>query len=242
MTDAFDELEVKLRRAVRGADNVRPLRSSHGWRRSTMLALAAALLVSGAAIAATSLLSSGSPVPFQRGAPIAGRAQGAPIPVTVKLLADDIPDPGDGPRGGCATGRPTVSTRASRSAASTPGSSARSAPARCSTSCNSASPRARSEAASRSTATATPSRQSTPTPSVAPSRHRVPPASCGWGRRLVAQMAASHAAPPPTAPSTSACSGRTPRASPIGLVVRTTRRHRWAASAPTSWSRSASSP
>jgi hypothetical protein len=58
----------------------------------------AAVTVTGAASwAATSLLSSGSPVPFERGAPIAGQAQGAPIPGTVKLLADDVADPDGGP-------------------------------------------------------------------------------------------------------------------------------------------------
>jgi hypothetical protein len=69
------------------------------WRGRT-LAIAILALAAGAGAAswaATTLLSSGSPVPFARGAPIAGRAQGAPIPGTVKLLADDVPDPGGGP-------------------------------------------------------------------------------------------------------------------------------------------------
>lgn len=58
-----------------------------------------ALGVSGsaAAWAANALLSSGTPIAFQRGAPIAGRADGAPIPATVKLLVDDVADPGGGP-------------------------------------------------------------------------------------------------------------------------------------------------
>ncbi len=72
------------------------------WRGRT---LAVAILVvgagaGGASWAATSLLSSGSAVAFERGAPIAGRAQGAPIPGTVRLLADDIADPGGGPAWG----------------------------------------------------------------------------------------------------------------------------------------------
>jgi hypothetical protein len=69
------------------------------WRRRTLaVTVLAAVTVTGAASwAATSLLSSGSPVPFQRGAPIAGQAQGAPIAGTVKLLADNVADPDGGP-------------------------------------------------------------------------------------------------------------------------------------------------
>ena len=69
------------------------------WRGRTLAAtILAAITVTGAASwAATSLLSSGSPVPFQRGAPIAGQAHGAPIAGTVKLLADDVADPKGGP-------------------------------------------------------------------------------------------------------------------------------------------------
>jgi hypothetical protein len=55
MSDAFDELERQLRRAVRAADNVRPLRPRRGWRRTSAVALAAALAVSGGALAATQL-------------------------------------------------------------------------------------------------------------------------------------------------------------------------------------------
>jgi hypothetical protein len=69
------------------------------WRGRTLAAtVLAAITVTGAASwAATSLLSSGSPVPFQRGAPIAGQAHGAPIAGTVKLLTDDVADPDGGP-------------------------------------------------------------------------------------------------------------------------------------------------
>jgi hypothetical protein len=69
------------------------------WRgRTFAVTILAVLTGAGAASwAATSLLSSGSPVPFQRGAPIAGQAQGAPVPGTVKLLAGDIADPDGGP-------------------------------------------------------------------------------------------------------------------------------------------------
>jgi hypothetical protein len=70
-------------------------------RRTLALALLAAVAIVGAAAwAASSLLSSGSPVPFYRGAPIAGRAEGAPIPSTVKLLTDDVADPSGGPAWG----------------------------------------------------------------------------------------------------------------------------------------------
>lgn len=57
MSDAFDDLERQLRRAVRAADNIRPLRSRRGWRRTSVIALAAALAVSGGALAATQLVS-----------------------------------------------------------------------------------------------------------------------------------------------------------------------------------------
>ena len=71
-----------------------------GRRRGRTLALAIVVVGAGAGAAswaAAGLLSSGSPVPFARGAPIAGRAQGAPIPGTVKLLTGDVADPGCGP-------------------------------------------------------------------------------------------------------------------------------------------------
>jgi hypothetical protein len=57
MSDAFDELERQLRRAVRSADNVRPLRPRRGWRRTSVFAVAAALTVSGGALAATQLVT-----------------------------------------------------------------------------------------------------------------------------------------------------------------------------------------
>jgi hypothetical protein len=56
MSDAFDELERQLRRAVRAAaDNV-PLRRRRGWRRTSVFAVAGALTVSGGALAATQLV------------------------------------------------------------------------------------------------------------------------------------------------------------------------------------------
>jgi hypothetical protein len=90
------ELEAAAARQVAAAAAVPGRRR---WRGRT-LALAAVAVAAGAGAAswaATSLLPSGSPVPFQRGAPIAGRAQGAPVAGTVKLLAGDVPDPGGGP-------------------------------------------------------------------------------------------------------------------------------------------------
>jgi hypothetical protein len=57
MSDAFDELERQLLRAVRAAaDNVQPLRRRRGWRRTSVFAVAAALTVSGGALAATQLV------------------------------------------------------------------------------------------------------------------------------------------------------------------------------------------
>jgi hypothetical protein len=56
MSDAFDQLERQLRRAVRAAaDNV-PVRRRRGWRRTSVFAVAAALTVSGGALAATKLV------------------------------------------------------------------------------------------------------------------------------------------------------------------------------------------
>jgi hypothetical protein len=90
------ELEAAAARQVAEAEAV-PRRRR---RRGRTLAVAVVAVGGGAGAAswaASSLLSAGSPVPFERGAPIAGRAQGAPIPGTVKLLTDDVADPGGGP-------------------------------------------------------------------------------------------------------------------------------------------------
>jgi hypothetical protein len=87
--------ELETAAARQGATVPRPRR-----RRARTLALALLALAAGAGAAswaATALLSSGSPVPFARGAPIAGRGQGAAIPGTVKLLTADVADPGGGP-------------------------------------------------------------------------------------------------------------------------------------------------
>jgi hypothetical protein len=86
------ELDAAAERQLRAA-------APRRWRtRTLVLAVLAVCAGAGAAAwAATTLQSTGSPVPYARGKPIAGRAQGAPIPDTVKLLAADVPDPGGGP-------------------------------------------------------------------------------------------------------------------------------------------------
>jgi hypothetical protein len=97
MTDAFDELELQLRRAVRGADNVRPLRRGRGWRRTSAFALAAALVVSGAAIGATQLLRVGKPIE-ELDAPKPDPHAGAGIVQgQVRLLPVRAADPNGGP-------------------------------------------------------------------------------------------------------------------------------------------------
>jgi hypothetical protein len=67
--------------------------------RRRWLGLFVALVGFGAgagAWAATQLLRTGSPVPFVFGAPVAGVEQGVALPGTVRLLADDVPDPAGG--------------------------------------------------------------------------------------------------------------------------------------------------
>jgi hypothetical protein len=99
------ELEAAAERQAAATRQPAERRSGAGgprrahWRRRTLaLAIAAACAAAAAASwAASTLLSTGSPVPYQRGAPIAGVAQGAPIPGTVKLLADNVPDPAGAP-------------------------------------------------------------------------------------------------------------------------------------------------
>jgi hypothetical protein len=68
-------------------------------RRVRPLALTAIVVSLGAAAAgwaATSLLKSGSPVPYHYGPPVAGRSEGAPIPGTMKLLISHVADPAGG--------------------------------------------------------------------------------------------------------------------------------------------------
>jgi hypothetical protein len=73
------ELEAAAARQVAAAEAM-PRRRRWRGRTVAVTVLAVGAGAGAAAWAATSLLSSGSPVPFERGAPIAGRAQGAPIP------------------------------------------------------------------------------------------------------------------------------------------------------------------
>jgi hypothetical protein len=89
------ELEAAAVRQIGAAEAV-PRRRRWRGRALAVTVLAVGAGAGAASWAATSLLSSGSPVPFERGAPIPGRAQGAPIPGTVRLLTDDVADPGGG--------------------------------------------------------------------------------------------------------------------------------------------------
>jgi hypothetical protein len=96
----FVRLGAELEAAAKRQVVTTPARAHRRRRQWRPLAVAiAALIVSAGAVswAATSLLAPGAPVPFQHGAPIAGRAQGAPIPGTVKLLISDVADPDGGP-------------------------------------------------------------------------------------------------------------------------------------------------
>lgn len=91
---AIDRLGNELEAAAARQITRRP------WWRRRSLALTGALVgltAAAAGWAATSLLKSGSPVPYSYGPPVAGHKQGAPIPGTVKLLISDVPDPGGGP-------------------------------------------------------------------------------------------------------------------------------------------------
>ena len=93
------ELDAAAARQVAAAASL-PRRPRWQGRTLALAIIALGIGAGAASWAATSLLSSGPPVPFQRGAPIAGRAQGAPIPGTVKLLTNAVADPGGGPAWG----------------------------------------------------------------------------------------------------------------------------------------------
>jgi hypothetical protein len=98
------ELEQAAERQV--AASAPASRRARGRGRTLVVVLAAVLLgAAAAAWAASALLSSGDPVPFERGAPVPGRAEGAPIPGTVQLLTDEVPDPDGGPPWGLRTWR-----------------------------------------------------------------------------------------------------------------------------------------
>jgi hypothetical protein len=72
MNDAFDDLERQLREAVKRTSDRRPT-PGRGWKRTGAIAVAAAFLVSGAALAATRLRSSSDSIEVQ-GRKIALRA------------------------------------------------------------------------------------------------------------------------------------------------------------------------
>ena len=98
----FDRLGLELEGAAErqaAALRVGPRRRWRG-RSLGLFGVAAVFGVGAAAWAASSLLSPGSPVPYAFGAPVAGQAEGAPIPGTVKLLVGNVPDPAGGPAWG----------------------------------------------------------------------------------------------------------------------------------------------
>lgn len=92
MSDVFDDLERDLAAAVRRTAGRRPRQG----RRGMVLALAATLVVSGGALAATGLVPTGSPVPEydDHSTPTtgAGVAEGQ-----ARILALRVPDPAGGP-------------------------------------------------------------------------------------------------------------------------------------------------
>jgi hypothetical protein len=93
------ELEAAAERQMIAIAAAPRRRGRPRWRgRSLGLFVAAVGFGVGAgAWAATQFLATGSPVPFVYGAPVAGVAEGAPLPGTVRLLADNVPDPAGGP-------------------------------------------------------------------------------------------------------------------------------------------------
>jgi hypothetical protein len=95
----FERLGHELEAAAQRQAGARAAHGRVRGRRRTVALLVAVVVFGAAAMAwaASSLLSSGAPVPFQRGAPVPGSQEGAPIPGTVTLLATDIADPAGGP-------------------------------------------------------------------------------------------------------------------------------------------------
>jgi hypothetical protein len=94
----FERLGRELEAAAQRQASVLERRPRARHRRRSLALLVAAVVLGAGAVAwaATALLSSGSPVPFERGAPVPGRAEGAPVPGTVTLLATNIADPDGG--------------------------------------------------------------------------------------------------------------------------------------------------
>lgn len=102
-SDPYDLLERELVGAVerRAVLNVAPAsprarRGRHG-RRLFLGAVAAALTVGAGAWAASSLLSSGDPVPYRYGTPPSADVHyGTAVPGSIAMLTDEVPDPDGG--------------------------------------------------------------------------------------------------------------------------------------------------
>ncbi|HWH10375.1 MAG TPA: hypothetical protein VG165_04555 [Solirubrobacteraceae bacterium] len=111
MTDAFDRLEAELRRAVTRLDPAAPdtgrqssamrrrraPRAPRTWRPVTVGLLLSLLVLTSAAWGLARLISSGSPVAYRFGRPVAGDGLGVPLPATVELLPLRVQDPAGGP-------------------------------------------------------------------------------------------------------------------------------------------------
>jgi hypothetical protein len=105
--DAFDELERGLRRAVRREAGVaseparpaptRPRRPRRFTRRGGALALVAALVVGGGALAATGALDVGAPLPDEPGPPPTPHVGAGIVEGPTRILPLRVPDPGGGP-------------------------------------------------------------------------------------------------------------------------------------------------
>jgi hypothetical protein len=119
MAAPLDRLGAELERAAarqaaamarpQGSAPRNPRPAAPRWRRrvrARTLVVVVGLVVLGLAAAgwaASSLLSSGDPVPFVRGAPVPGVAEGAPVAGSVKLLTGGVTDPDGGPPWGLRT-------------------------------------------------------------------------------------------------------------------------------------------
>jgi hypothetical protein len=92
----FDRLGEALEAAAERQIVPAPAKSRRrGWTLG-LFSVVAAFGVGAGAWAATSLLSPGEPVPYAFGPPVAGVAEGAPLPGTVKLLTTTVADPAGG--------------------------------------------------------------------------------------------------------------------------------------------------
>jgi hypothetical protein len=89
----FDHLERELSAGVRRRHH----RARRPWRRPITLSFAAALLVTGGALAATGVIPIGSPVPTSHDRSSLDRDTGVVLPGTAKVLSLRAADPGGGP-------------------------------------------------------------------------------------------------------------------------------------------------